>query len=44
VERFVRDAKLLEIGGGTTEMQLRTIARGMIRDEISLNPLLSGTR
>ena len=30
VERFMRDAKLLEIGGGTTEIQLLTAARELL--------------
>ncbi|MCA9774463.1 MAG: acyl-CoA dehydrogenase family protein [Myxococcales bacterium] len=30
VERFMRDAKLLEIGAGTTEIQLLTIARELL--------------
>ena len=31
VERFMRDAKLMEIGGGTSEIQRRIIARELIR-------------
>jgi hypothetical protein len=31
VERLARDAKLLELGGGTTEMQILTIARHILR-------------
>lgn len=31
VEMFARDAKLFEIGGGTNEIQLLTIARGMLK-------------
>ncbi len=31
VERLARDAKLIEIGGGTTEMQILTIAREILR-------------
>lgn len=30
VERLARDAKLLELGGGTTEMQILTIARHLL--------------
>jgi alkylation response protein AidB-like acyl-CoA dehydrogenase len=33
VERLARDAKLIELGGGTTEMQILTIAREILRDE-----------
>ena len=32
VERLARDAKLLELGGGTTEMQILTIARHILAD------------
>lgn len=32
VERLARDAKLLQIGGGTDEIQILTIARGLLRD------------
>ena len=32
VERLARDAKLLELGGGTTEIQILTIARELLRD------------
>ena len=32
VERLARDAKLIELGGGTTEMQILTIAREILRD------------
>jgi alkylation response protein AidB-like acyl-CoA dehydrogenase len=31
VERMARDAKLVEIGGGTTEMQVLTIARHILQ-------------
>jgi hypothetical protein len=31
VERLARDAKLIELGGGTTEMQILTIARHLLR-------------
>ena len=30
VERLARDAKLMELGGGTTEIQELTIARQLI--------------
>lgn len=33
VERLARDAKLIELGGGTTEMQILTIAREILRQE-----------
>lgn len=33
VERLARDAKLIELGGGTTEMQILTIAREILRDD-----------
>lgn len=36
VERFMRDAKLLEIGGGTNEIQMLTIARQLLADEFQL--------
>jgi alkylation response protein AidB-like acyl-CoA dehydrogenase len=32
VERLARDAKLIELGGGTTEMQILTIARALLID------------
>ena len=32
VERLARDAKLLELGGGTTEMQILTMARELLRE------------
>lgn len=32
VERLARDAKLIELGGGTTEMQILTIAREVLRE------------
>lgn len=32
VERLARDAKLLELGGGTTEMQILTIARHVLME------------
>ena len=33
IERLARDAKLLELGGGTTEMQILTIARYILAEE-----------
>ncbi len=33
VERLARDAKLIELGGGTTEMQILTIAREILRED-----------
>ncbi len=35
VERFMRDAKLFEIGGGTSEIQRRIIARELLGEESS---------
>ncbi len=35
VERLARDAKLIELGGGTTEMQILTIARELLHGEAS---------
>ncbi|HVM95754.1 MAG TPA: acyl-CoA dehydrogenase family protein [Candidatus Acidoferrales bacterium] len=32
VERLARDAKLIELGGGTTEMQILTIAREILQE------------
>jgi alkylation response protein AidB-like acyl-CoA dehydrogenase len=32
VERFMRDAKLMQIGGGTSEIQRYIIARALLRD------------
>jgi hypothetical protein len=34
VERLARDAKLLQIGGGTDEIQIVTIAKSLLRDGI----------
>jgi len=34
VERLARDAKLLELGGGTTEIQILTIARHLLDDNV----------
>lgn len=31
VERFMRDAKLMRIGGGTSEMQQHIIARALLK-------------
>jgi alkylation response protein AidB-like acyl-CoA dehydrogenase len=33
VERLARDAKLIELGGGTTEIQILTIARELLRTD-----------
>jgi alkylation response protein AidB-like acyl-CoA dehydrogenase len=35
VEMLMRDAKLLQIGGGTDEIQIVTIARQLLRDGLS---------
>lgn len=35
VERFVRDAKLLEIGAGTNEIQTTIIAKSLLRDGLN---------
>jgi len=32
VERLLRDAMLLELGGGTTEIQILTIARHILAE------------
>ena len=32
VERLARDAKLIELGGGTTEIQILTIARHILAE------------
>jgi len=43
VERFMRDAKLLEIGAGTSEIQQMIIARQLIaNDANNLNPMDAG--
>ena len=34
VERLARDAKLLELGGGTTEIQILTIARHLLDENV----------
>lgn len=36
VERYMRDAKLMEIGGGTSEIQRHIIARELLRDRAEL--------
>jgi len=42
IERFMRDAKLLEIGAGTTEIQLLIIARSlMMIDPFYYNPIFT---
>ncbi|MCL4558227.1 MAG: acyl-CoA dehydrogenase family protein [Deltaproteobacteria bacterium] len=42
VERFMRDAKLLEIGAGTTEVQLLIMARSiMMEDQFYFNPMFT---
>ncbi|MCP5464739.1 MAG: acyl-CoA/acyl-ACP dehydrogenase [Deltaproteobacteria bacterium] len=38
VEMFARDAKLLEIGGGTTEMMLQIMAKEAVRDVLGFVP------
>jgi len=38
VERMARDAKLVEIGGGTTEIQILTIARHILQDSDASRP------
>jgi alkylation response protein AidB-like acyl-CoA dehydrogenase len=35
VERLARDAKLLELGGGTTEIQILTIARHLLDENVA---------
>jgi len=43
VERLVRDAKLMEIGAGTSQIQLLIMARKLMEmEEIELNPLFFG--
>jgi len=43
VERFMRDAKLMEIGAGTTQIQLLILARMLMKDPPpDLNPLFAG--
>jgi alkylation response protein AidB-like acyl-CoA dehydrogenase len=41
VERLTRDAKLLMIGGGTSEIQLLNIAKDLARDK-GINLSLAG--
>ena len=36
VERLARDAKLLELGGGTTEIQILTIARHLLNENVGV--------
>ncbi|OGP60435.1 MAG: hypothetical protein A2V67_19050 [Deltaproteobacteria bacterium RBG_13_61_14] len=43
VERFMRDAKLMEIGAGTSQIQLLILARMLMKDPPpDLNPLFAG--
>ena len=44
VERFMRDAKLMEIGAGTTQIQLSIMARQLMNMEhpLELSPLFAG--
>jgi len=43
VERLVRDAKLMEIGAGTSQIQLLILARKLMESEqIELNPMFFG--
>jgi len=43
VERFARDAKLMEIGAGTSQIQMLIMGRKLAdTDEPELNPLLAG--
>lgn len=43
VERFVRDAKLMEIGAGTSQIQLLIMARQLLKmDPVELDPLFAG--
>jgi len=43
VERFMRDAKLMEIGAGTSQIQMWIMARKLMEtDEPELNPLFAG--
>ncbi|MBI4925067.1 MAG: acyl-CoA dehydrogenase [Bdellovibrio sp.] len=37
IERFMRDAKLFEIGGGTTDMQYMVIMKGLIKNQNLFN-------
>ena len=34
INRFYRDAKIMEIGGGTTEIRRIIIARELLRDDL----------
>jgi len=43
VEMFMRDAKLMEIGAGTNQIQMLVMARQLMRmDPIELNPVFAG--
>jgi alkylation response protein AidB-like acyl-CoA dehydrogenase len=43
VEMFMRDAKLMEIGAGTNQIQMMIMARQLAKmDPIELNPLFAG--
>jgi butyryl-CoA dehydrogenase len=43
VERFMRDAKLMEIGAGTSQIQMLIMSRKLMeRDDPELNPLFAG--
>lgn len=43
VERFMRDAKLMEIGAGTNQIQMMIMARQLMgMDKIELDPMFSG--
>ena len=43
VERFMRDAKLMEIGAGTSQIQCWIMGRKLMEDdEPELNPLFAG--
>ena len=43
VERFVRDAKLMEIGAGASQIQMLIMSRMLLKmDPVELNPLFAG--
>ncbi len=43
VERFMRDAKLMEIGAGTSQIQMWIMSRELMgKDDLELNPLFAG--
>ncbi|HUT54214.1 MAG TPA: acyl-CoA dehydrogenase family protein [bacterium] len=43
VERFMRDAKLMEIGAGTSQIQMMIMARQLMKmDPLELSPLFAG--